>query len=616
MDADIAKGTKNISGSGINSINNDDWVRLSEYDFPVNDSFAQHRIGQITQLENISGNNAIMKDEASKDYSDTYYNLRLWKIKPILNIGIENLKINRNDNDGNIYGDNIKFSYAVNCWIKGVESEQTCRHHVSINFSSHILVSGSYFNEARYKGDGGSGYGVELSYSTTNCLVENNIFRKLRHAILVQAGANCNVFSYNYSREQDWNYIWQGPDICLHGNYPFGNLFEQNVVGQISADNAHGTNGPYNVFLRNYVTNDKTKIYAPIWLYEAPNTAVLGNETWRANGNPIDEDGSTTSLSIDIYGHFDGADRTHLYMSFYPSYIRLNASALGDVSYYYSSRPYFLSTSYTWPSLGPNYISSCTQSIPAYDRYGNTIKTYNSNPTQWPPQPLAVTISGPTHLNYMQNGTFTANPSHGSGSYTNYRWWWRNDDSGGGPDKFVSSQNSSPAPMYAPPGGTWYILSGQEGNQSITIGKPASFSLKCEVTDSQGHTATDIHSISVSRSFNLSKKGDDEIKLVKESLPEKYALLGAYPNPFNPSTTVKYALPSESDITVSIFNLAGQKVKSFTLFSQPAGFHTVFWDGKNNFGNQVPSGLYIVNFSARSNNAQSFNKSIKIVMLK
>jgi hypothetical protein len=169
-----------------------------------------------------------------------------------MNIGIENLKIYRNESGSSSSGSNIFFKHAVNCWIKGVESSFTSRHHIDAQRSSHIYISGCYLHHANSYGGGGRGYGVVLNISTTNCLVENNIFKTLRHAMLVQAGANCNVFTYNYSTDQYWTgESGQGPDLCLHGNYPFANLFEHNIVEHIEADNSHGNNGPYNAFVRN-----------------------------------------------------------------------------------------------------------------------------------------------------------------------------------------------------------------------------------------------------------------------------------------------------------------------------------------------------------------------------
>ena len=88
----IPKGSKSISGNGINTLNVGDWIRLCEFSHGVFDDWAQHSIGQITQIASINGNSATMKDEASKDYSYGN-NLRFWTIQPIKNVGIENLKI-------------------------------------------------------------------------------------------------------------------------------------------------------------------------------------------------------------------------------------------------------------------------------------------------------------------------------------------------------------------------------------------------------------------------------------------------------------------------------------------------------------------------------------------
>lgn len=118
-----------------------------------------------------------------------------------MNIGIENLVVNRQDSGDHNNGANIVFDKAVNCWVKSVYSYMTCRFHVLADLSSHIDIDGCFFQSACSYDLGGRGYGVCLEWSTTNCLVENNIFKRLRHAMVAQAGANCNVFSHNYSNE-------------------------------------------------------------------------------------------------------------------------------------------------------------------------------------------------------------------------------------------------------------------------------------------------------------------------------------------------------------------------------------------------------------------------------
>jgi hypothetical protein len=70
-------------------------------------------------------------------------------------------------------------------------------------------------------------------------------------------------------------------------------------------------------------------------------------------------------------------------------------------------------------------------------------------------------------------------------------------------------------------------------------------------------------------------------------------LLQNYPNPFNLSTTIKYILPEETQVRLVIYNAAGQRIKTLVDKYQPAGLKTVIWNGENNKGVKVASGIYI-----------------------
>jgi hypothetical protein len=74
---------------------------------------------------------------------------------------------------------------------------------------------------------------------------------------------------------------------------------------------------------------------------------------------------------------------------------------------------------------------------------------------------------------------------------------------------------------------------------------------------------------------------------------KNFALFQNYPNPFNPSTTIYYQIPKQGDVEIRIFNITGELVKTFINSSQPAGKYSVVWDGKNNEGQQVASGVYL-----------------------
>ncbi|MFC1724285.1 LamG-like jellyroll fold domain-containing protein [candidate division KSB1 bacterium] len=84
----------------------------------------------------------------------------------------------------------------------------------------------------------------------------------------------------------------------------------------------------------------------------------------------------------------------------------------------------------------------------------------------------------------------------------------------------------------------------------------------------------------------------------KVEIPKKFALKQNYPNPFNPETTIKYELPKTSDVSLKIYNILGQEVKTLINQRKPAGYHTIIWDGRNKNGIKVSSGIYICRIKA------------------
>ncbi|MBC8175487.1 MAG: T9SS type A sorting domain-containing protein [Candidatus Marinimicrobia bacterium] len=102
-----------------------------------------------------------------------------------------------------------------------------------------------------------------------------------------------------------------------------------------------------------------------------------------------------------------------------------------------------------------------------------------------------------------------------------------------------------------------------------------------------------------------------------ENLPDKFALYENHPNPFNPITTIKYDLPEESFVELTIFDLLGREVKTLINGSETAGFKRVLWDGKNNRGKSVASGLYIYRLTAESiESNKKFHQTRKMVLLR
>ena len=82
------------------------------------------------------------------------------------------------------------------------------------------------------------------------------------------------------------------------------------------------------------------------------------------------------------------------------------------------------------------------------------------------------------------------------------------------------------------------------------------------------------------------------------SLPREFALLQNFPNPFNASTVIRVRLPEASEITLSVYNLLGQEVRRLVDGEVEAGTHWVLWDGRNEDGKPVGSGIYLYRLEA------------------
>jgi hypothetical protein len=79
----------------------------------------------------------------------------------------------------------------------------------------------------------------------------------------------------------------------------------------------------------------------------------------------------------------------------------------------------------------------------------------------------------------------------------------------------------------------------------------------------------------------------------KEEIPTEFNLNQNYPNPFNPVTQIYYTLPQLTDVHLKIYDILGREVKILVNGEQTAGAYILEWNGTDNFGTLVPSGMYI-----------------------
>ena len=95
-------------------------------------------------------------------------------------------------------------------------------------------------------------------------------------------------------------------------------------------------------------------------------------------------------------------------------------------------------------------------------------------------------------------------------------------------------------------------------------------------------------------------------------VPLQFGLNNNYPNPFNPATTVNYTIAQPCNVSLIIYNMLGQKVKILVnKFQNGAGKYTVHWNGRDDRGKELPSGLYVATLRAGN-----YRKSIKILKMK
>ena len=100
-----------------------------------------------------------------------------------------------------------------------------------------------------------------------------------------------------------------------------------------------------------------------------------------------------------------------------------------------------------------------------------------------------------------------------------------------------------------------------------------------------------------------------------QSLPDQFTLEQNYPNPFNPTTEITFALPEQAEVTLSIFNILGQPVKTLYNGVKQAGTHSVTWEGRNERGALMASGTYFYRMTVITN-GQTITQNRRMMLLK
>ena len=326
-----------------------------------------------------------------------------------VNTGIEDIKLTRlaDEQHQKYY---IIINGVNNCWIRGVESYLGNSHHISLNECHNIEISGCYINECTNYGGGGNGYGIALANETHSSLIENNVFRQTRHAIVTGGKCHRNVVGYNASYEPHTTTSgglgeWVTGDIELHGNSSnpgpdmgaYENLFEGNYFNWIWIDAYWGDNGRHNTFFRNMarqgglVLEDHYESTNGGNHYNCNNDQNIVNNYFEnldisvklRYGSPWG-DGYIFSDDIGGTGHF--AKNNKVYKVTWPAMNNVvvweadgeEPQYLNDTSYYCSSKPDFMLNE-NWP-FDPFDIDTRNPAAMRYESGGQVTITVGFSP--------------------------------------------------------------------------------------------------------------------------------------------------------------------------------------------------------------------------------------------
>lgn len=179
------------------------------------------------------------------------------------------------------------------------------------------------------------------------------------------------------------------------------------------------------------------------------------------------------------------------------------------------------------------------------------------------PASLSISIFGDNYITSGQNGTWTANADGGYTPYT-YDWYYRYPG--------ALPKNSS---IKKPPAGYWNLLGIHTYQMSRTDNQD--FELKCVVKDNLNNTATsNIIYVYVTGGLPGIASQVTENELIQN-----------HPNPFNPSTEIKYSLKSDNFVTIKVYDVLGRVVATLVNENKPAGFYTINFDAS-----KLSSGVY------------------------
>jgi hypothetical protein len=151
----------------------------------------------------------------------------------------------------------------------------------------------------------------------------------------------------------------------------------------------------------------------------------------------------------------------------------------------------------------------------------------------------------------------------------------------------------------------------QDGDQTKTNGDAAQgcFTVHVPVTVTTSSTAAEAESAPIQPAAGTGAEGLGD-------LPKVYELMQNYPNPFFGATTIRYALPERSEMSVRVFTILGQEVATLVSGTVKAGYHSFEWKAVDRLGKPLPPGVYMYRMQARSLKSGEYHSMKKMILIK
>lgn len=104
--------------------------------------------------------------------------------------------------------------------------------------------------------------------------------------------------------------------------------------------------------------------------------------------------------------------------------------------------------------------------------------------------------------------------------------------------------------------------------------------------------------LAINQYHKVEESGGTGVEIFNSAVPKAMALAQNYPNPFNPTTQIEYDLSKASDVTLIVYDVTGREVTTLVNGHKPAGSYTTSWDGRDNSGNLLSTGIYVYRLQA------------------